>query len=75
MRMTGTTLLDRPIKVNHSKNPIVKPAVKIDEHEKAFYERKLKAAQEAISNKLIGEYYYIRIYIYYILYIYLPILS
>ncbi len=63
MRMTGTTLLDRPIKVNHSKNPIVKPAVKIDEHEKAFYERKLKAAQEAISNKLIGEYICMYIYL------------
>jgi len=55
MTLNGTMLLDRPIKVNHSKNPIVKPPTKAtDPRKEEDARRALKRAQEALSRKLAG---------------------
>eukprot|EP00727_Mastigamoeba_balamuthi_P004623 m51a1_g14159 putative rna recognition motif domain containing protein (708) ;mRNA; f:58171-62336 len=56
LRLNGLLLVDRQIKVNHSKNPIVKPAPKPEEvrKERAQKERLLEVLG-SISKKLAGE--------------------
>jgi len=52
IQLSGTTLLDRPIRVNHSKTPITKPIKKETSLEEEEIQRKLKAASDAINRKL-----------------------
>eukprot|EP00026_Physarum_polycephalum_P007971 Phypoly_transcript_08044.p1 GENE.Phypoly_transcript_08044~~Phypoly_transcript_08044.p1 ORF type:complete len:308 (+),score=34.87 Phypoly_transcript_08044:2-925(+) len=55
MTLNGAMLLDRPIKINHSKNPIVKPPPKpADPRKEDDAKRALRRAQEALSRKIAG---------------------
>jgi arginine/serine-rich splicing factor 12 len=58
MAFSGTLLVDRPIKVNHSKNPIVKPPPKpVDSKKEEDLMRALRKATEALNKKFTGIYY------------------
>ncbi|KAL1920554.1 uncharacterized protein VTP21DRAFT_931 [Calcarisporiella thermophila] len=52
MEMTGTILADRPIKVNHSKNPISKPQPNFSSPAASEAMRRVREAQQRISNKI-----------------------
>jgi len=53
MGLNGSTLLDRPVRVNHSKNPIVKPPPKpVDPREKAAIQRRLSRIVDSINNRV-----------------------
>ena len=53
LQLNGTTLGDRPLKVNHSKNAIVKPVKKIGSNKQIDEAmRKVIEAREKISSKI-----------------------
>jgi len=53
MGLNGSTLLDRPVRVNHSKNPIVKPPPKpVDPREKAAIQRRLSRIVDNINSRV-----------------------
>jgi len=55
MLLNWTTLLDRPIKVNHSKNPIVKPPKAVESSVEEEAVRAVKKAAAAITARLMGQ--------------------